>query len=76
MIQQTIVVLPRIELALARPMSDIPNTEGYKLLGVLPNGMALPLTVKKDFNGCHYLTDQRNSHRLPSVFTGWVKDNA
>jgi hypothetical protein len=73
---QTVIVLPNIRFMLRAPMSDVPNQEGYKLLGCLPNGLALPLTVAKDGNGCHYLKDQFGSHRLPSGFDGWVKDES
>lgn len=72
---QTVIILPNIQLALARPMSDVPNTEGFRLLGVLPSGVALPLTVQKDCNGCHYLADQNHTHRLPSVFASWLPDS-
>ena len=68
------IILPNIRFMLRQPMSDVPNVEGYKLLGCLPNGLAIPLTVAKDVNGCHYLKDQFNDHRLPSCFDGWVKD--
>jgi hypothetical protein len=74
--KQTIVILPTLQLALRRPMSDVPNTKGFRLLGVLPNRTAIPLHVDVDANGCHYLADQFNSHRLPSVFDGWVPDDA
>jgi len=74
--KQTVIVLPKLTLAFARPMSDVPNTAGFRLLGVMPSGLALPLSVDVDANGLHFLRDQRNTHRAPSAFTGWVLDEA
>lgn len=74
--KQTIIVLPTLQIMLRHPMSDVPNTKGFRLLGVLPNHTAIPLHVDTDTNGCHYLADQFNTHRLPSVFIGWVADPA
>lgn len=74
--KQTVVILPKLTLAFARPMSDVPNTKGFCLLGIFSDGRALPLSVDVDANGCHFLRDQNNSHRLPSAFTGWVEDTA
>lgn len=74
--KQTIVVLTKLQIALRNPMSDVPNQEGFRLLGIVPGGFAIPLHVGKDANGCHYLADQFNTHRSPSVFVGWVKDDA
>lgn len=74
--KQTVIVLPNIRFMLQHPMADVPNAEGFKILGCLANGLAIPLTVAKDQNGCHYLKDQFNAHRLPSAFSGWVKDEA
>jgi len=71
---QTVIALPNLQFMFRKPMSDIPNTDGFKLLGCLENGLAIPLRVRKDTDGCHILTDQFNSHRLPSVFVGWVDD--
>jgi hypothetical protein len=71
---QTVVILPKLTLAFARPMSDIPNTPGFRLLAVMPSGLALPLRVDVGSNGLHFLRDQRNTHRAPSAFTGWVLD--
>lgn len=74
--KQTIVILPKLQIALRHPMSDVPNTKGFRLLGVLPNLTAIPLHVDTDANGCHYLADQFHTHRLPSVFIGWTRDPA
>jgi hypothetical protein len=73
---QTVVNLPKLTLAFARPMSDIPNTLGFRILAVMPSGLALPLHVDVDANGLHFLRDQRNTHRATSAFTGWVADTA
>lgn len=73
---QTLVILPKLTAMLAAPMSDIPNKAGFMLLGIMKTGVAMPLKVRIDANGCHYLADQHHTHRLPSMFTGWVKDTA
>ena len=75
--KQTCVILSNLQIELRHDMADVPNKEGFRLLGILPNPrVAIPLHVCKDANGCHYLADQFNSHRLPSVFIGWVNDDA
>jgi len=56
-------------------MADVPNTEGYRLLGILKsNGLAVPLVVQKDGKGCHCLYDSLGWHWVPSLFTGWLAD--
>jgi hypothetical protein len=74
--KQTCIILTNLQIDLRRNMADVPNQKGYRLIGILPNRVAIPLHVDVDANGCHYLADQFNSHRLPSVFIGWVPDNA
>lgn len=72
---QTIISLPKLALALLNPMSDVPNTKGFRLIGILKDrGYGIPLRVEQDANGCHYLVDQHNSHRSPSIFQGWAHD--
>lgn len=73
---QTIILLPKLTVALQSPIADVPNQAGFKLLGILKNGPAIPLTVAVDANGCHYLSDQNHTHRAAHIFSGWVKDNA
>lgn len=74
--KQTVIILSNIQIDLRRSMSDVPNQDGFRLLGILPNKIAIPIQVKKDANACHYLADQFNSYRLPSIFIGWVPDTA
>lgn len=72
----TIVLVPLTQTQLdnRRPMGDIPNRLGFRLLAVSVGGtLGLPLHVCTDANGCHYLMDERGTHRLPSAFLGWVK---
>lgn len=72
---QTLVGLPRLALALARPMSDVPNTPGFTLLAILKsNGLAMPVTVVRDFTGLHRLRDHHHEFQPCALFSGWVKD--
>lgn len=72
--KQTLLSLPNVRFINQQAMADVPNVEGFRLLGILPNMLAMPLTVRKDANGCHYLADQFNSYRSTSIFTGWIKE--
>lgn len=72
--KQTCIILTKLQISLRRDMADVPNTKGFRLIGILPNHIAIPLSVQVDANGCHYLADQFNSYRLPSIFIGWVAD--
>ena len=72
---QTIVSLPKLALAMLNPMSEVPNTKGFRLIGVLKDrGYGIPLHVEVDANGCHYLADQHNTHRSTAIFSGWAYD--
>lgn len=61
-------------LILWQPMSDIPNTEGFKLTGLRArNGEWTTdlLTVRKDEHGCHYLSSESVSRVHIINYSGW-----
>jgi hypothetical protein len=72
---RTLVNLARFQLALAAPMSDVPNQAGLRVLGILKtNELAVPLTVEVHPITGNYLVDQFGAHCPTSLFSGWVRD--
>lgn len=55
-----------------RPLSDIPNSAGFRLLAIDTEGKTHPAKVTKDATGCHILTDDAGAHMQLARFTGWT----
>lgn len=54
-----------------RPVSDIPNTEGFTL-NLYKGNTPVACTVRKDANGLHICVDARGTHRRCTAFDGWL----
>lgn len=64
----------KITIAEWRAMADVPNTEGFQLLGLRARAGQWTtdiLTVRKGEDGCHYLSAEGVSHVHPVMYSGW-----
>lgn len=54
-----------------KPVSDIPNTDGFRLTLVGASGAEVACVVKKTDNGSHVCIDLRGTYRNCTAFAGW-----
>lgn len=53
-------------------LANLPNTEGYRFRGMLPDGDLIPCVVKKSGMGTHYAASEETGRGVYDKLRGWM----
>lgn len=53
-------------------LADVPNAEGFRFRGWLPNGDLIPCVVKRSENGLHYAAHEETGRGVYDELKGWT----